>query len=210
MLAHVPPAVPVVVNWVVVPGHPRAANPFIVPATANGFTVIDFDETDGPPQPVTVYVMLALPAFTPVTTPEFAFTMATLSSLLDHVPLSVPVVVNGVIEPAHTDDAPPIVPAFTVALTTIGNDALNCPPQPVTVYVIVALPAVNAVTTPLPFTIATAVLLLVHAPPIVPLLLNDVADPAHTDGAPLIVPAITVAFTVIDLDVLNEPQPVTE
>ncbi len=39
-----------------------------------------------PPVPVTAYVMVAVPAATPVTTPEVALTVATAGVLLDQEP----------------------------------------------------------------------------------------------------------------------------
>jgi hypothetical protein len=63
-------------------------------------------------------------------------------------------------------------------------------------------------TTPLVFTVAMLVLLLLHEPPAVPLLVNVVVWPTHTDDAPLIVPAFGAASTVIDFVAEAEPQPV--
>ena len=73
-----------------------------------------------------------------------------------------------------------------------------------------ALPAPMAVTIPLLFTVATAVLSLLHTPPAVPLLVNEVVELIHTAAAPLMVPAVAVADTVIVFVVLDEPQPLTE
>ena len=63
---------------------------------------------------------------------------------------------------------------------------------------IIALPAATAVTTPVAgFTAAAAVLLLLQAPPLMPLLVNGADKPAHTVDAPVTVPAFATAFTVI-------------
>ena len=96
-------------------------------------------------------------------------------------------------------------------LTVIDFVALAVPQLLVTVYFMVAVPAATPVTTPVPeFTVATAVLLLLQLPPLVPLLVNVVVDPAQTVEEPLIVPAFGAAFTVINFVELNEPQlPVT-
>ena len=50
-------------------------------------------------------------------------------------------------------------------VTVLVAVAFEQPPVPVTVYVIVAVPAATPVTTPEEFTVATAVLLDVQAPP---------------------------------------------
>ena len=73
----------------------------------------------------------------------------------------------------------------------------------------VTLPEATPVTTPLLFTVAVLVLLLLHVPPDVPFVVNVIVDPAHTDDDPLIVPALDAAVTEIDLVVLAVPQPVT-
>jgi hypothetical protein len=71
----------------------------------------------------------------------------------------------------------------------------------------VELPAATPVTTPVEgFTVAAAVLLLLHVPPPVPFVLKVVDEPAHTDGALLIVPAFTTAFTVINCVAVEVPQ----
>lgn len=71
----------------------------------------------------------------------------------------------------------------------------------------VELPALTPETTPVDeFTVATAVLLLLHTPPLVPLLVNVVDELAHTDGALLIVPALARAFTVINCVAVEVPQ----
>ena len=69
---------------------------------------------------VTVYFIVALPAFTPVTRPELAFTVATDVLLLLHVPPEVPLLVNVVVEPLHTDVEPLIVPALAPELLTVN------------------------------------------------------------------------------------------
>ena len=60
-----------------------------------------------------------------------------------------------------------------------------------------AVPALTAVTTPLvAFTVATAVLLLLHAPPALPLLVYVAVAPIHNGLVPLTVPALAFALTV--------------
>lgn len=72
---------------------------------------------------------------------------------------------------------------------------------------IVALPAATPVTTPVvAFTVATFVVVLVHVPPLFPLALKLMVDPAHTDEAPLMVPASGSEFTVTTIEATDEPQ----
>ena len=66
---------------------------------------------------------------------------------------------------------PDNVPALTgaVTVTSLVADALEHPPEPNTVYVIVAVPADTPVTTPVVMsTLAIAVFELVQDPPVVP------------------------------------------
>src|SRR5580700_977250 len=73
---------------------------------------------------------------------------------------------------------------------------------------ILALPAVKPVTTPVPaFTVATVVLLLLQLPPLKPLLLKVACEPAQTVAAPLTLPALGSGFTVMSNDVVDELQP---
>ena len=55
-----------------------ACVPLKIPALGMAVTVMEivFVAFGQPPKPVTVYVMVAIPAETPVTTPEFVFTVA--------------------------------------------------------------------------------------------------------------------------------------
>ena len=58
--------------------------PLTVPAFAFGFTVSTLDAEIGPVQPVTVYVIVVVPALTAVTDPELELTVATPGELLLH------------------------------------------------------------------------------------------------------------------------------
>ena len=72
------------------------------------------------------------------------------------------------------------------------------------------LPADTPVTIPAELTVAMAVLLLLQLPPGVPLLPNEINDPAHTDDGPVIaVPAVTAGFIVTIVCVNGLPQPLT-
>lgn len=71
-------------------------------------------------------------------------------------------------------------PAMTVTVRVAV--AFVQPPVPVTVYVMVAVPAETPVTTPVElFTLATPVLFDVHAPPLFPSLVNVVVALIQTD-----------------------------
>ena len=141
--------------------------------------------------------MVTLPADTPVTTP-LLFTVAIAVLLLLQVPPDV-TSANVMVELTQTLDEPVIAATTGNAFTVIDFVALAVP-QLVTVYFMVADPAATPVTTPVPeLTVATAVLLLLQVPPLLPLLVNVVVEPTQTVVAPLIVPAFAAAFTVIDL-----------
>jgi hypothetical protein len=82
------------------------------PITGTTFTSIDFTEV----QPLAVvYVMMVLPAATPVTTPPA--TVAMPASALLHEP--VPVAVNVTDDPAHTLVVPVIAGAAAFTLTVL-------------------------------------------------------------------------------------------
>ena len=57
-------------------------------------------------------------------------------------------------------------------------------------------PELITFTDPLLSMVAIAVLLLLQVPPALPVLVNGVDKPEHTDAAPLTVPAFGTAFTV--------------
>jgi len=113
------------------------------------------------PVPVRVNVNVTLPAATPVTTPAFV-TAATAVLLLIQVP---PVVGDKVIVlPAHIVEEG----VFTVGFAfTVTDEVVLLHPVLVSVKVNVTLPAATPVTTPAFVTVATAVLLLTHVPPVV-------------------------------------------
>ena len=99
------------------------------------------------------------------------------------------------------------MPALRTGFTAILADAVAVPQGVVDVYLIVAVPAATPVTKPVvAFTVATAVLLLLQVPPLRPLLLNVAFAPAQTVAAPLTVPALGSAFTVIIFVAAEVPQ----
>ncbi len=140
-------------------------------------------------------MIVALPAATPLTRPVVELTEATDALLLAHVP---PIVasVNSVVLPVHNDDEPLIAAGavvtvrMRVAMQLVAN-----------VYVIVALPEATPVTIPLVPTVATAVLLLLHAPPVVASA-KVVVSSGQTDAVPVI--AAGFAF-VVNIAVTRQP-----
>ena len=95
--------------------------------------------------------------------------------------------------PAQTDVRPFIGPTAVGALIVTVCVAELEQPSSVIVYIIVSVPAVTPVTTPA-VTVAE-LLLAVHAPPAI-VGVNVILLPAHTEVAPLIVPAAGSGLTV--------------
>ena len=111
--------------------------------------------------------------------------------LLLHEPLGT-VEFNTVVVPAHKFRDPDKLPAKGGAVTVIGRVAVASahPPEPVTVYVMVAGPAASADTKPeVAFTLATAVSLLLHEPP-VEVDEKFAVAPTHRFWIPLNIPAL--------------------
>jgi hypothetical protein len=133
-------------------------------------------------------MIVVVPGAIPATTPVTASIVATDSSLLLHSP---PVVaeLNDAVLPAHIAIGPAIAAGVAPVVTVIELK------QPVAeVYVILVVPALTPVTSPVPAsTVAFDVLLLVHVPPAGEEL-NAVAAPAHTCASPPI--ADGISFTV--------------
>jgi hypothetical protein len=104
LLLQMPPEVPLVIKPMEDPT--QTDDPpdklLIIPASC---TVIFADPLAVPQEVVTVYVMVTVPAVTPVTTPEPAFTVATFTSLLLQLPPPV-LLVNAVDKPLQILDAP--------------------------------------------------------------------------------------------------------
>ena len=70
--------------------------------------------------------MVALPWDTPETTPE-AFTVATLTLLLDQVPPAVPLEERLVVFPTHTDKVPEREPALGRGLMVTRAESIAVP-----------------------------------------------------------------------------------
>jgi hypothetical protein len=147
-------------------------------------------------QPVLfVYVIILVPAATPVTTPAL-FTVATagVPDTQGFVAAGVPDPVSGVVEPTQTVSVPVIVgAAFTVTVAVALQPLLL-------VYVIILVPVATPVTTPVLLTVATAGVPetqgLVAAA--VPEPVNVVVEPIQVVKVPVIVGfAVTVTVAVI-------------
>jgi hypothetical protein len=110
--------------------------PMSVPAVGAVVTVTEREAVAlaQPPVPTTVYIMVAVPAATPVTTPEVALTLAMLVSLLDQDP-PVTVEVKADVPLTQMFWFPLSVPAVGAAVTVTVRVAvaLAQPPVPVTV-----------------------------------------------------------------------------
>ncbi len=97
LLLHVPPESPLEVSVAVVPVD-RVLVPEIVPALGNALTVIVEVVFEEQPLAETPYVIVAVPADTPDTTPD-AFTVATAVLLLAQLPPVKPLEVSAVVAP---------------------------------------------------------------------------------------------------------------
>jgi len=186
---HTPPAVPLL-NTVVEPTHITGV-PVI--ADGSGFTVT----TTVTAQPVpNEYVILAVPGTHPVTSPLVEFIVAINVLPLLHTPPPAPLP-KVVLASTQTLFVPVIVvgAVFTVIAFVAAHPLVG-------VKVIVATPGFTPATTPMLFTVAVVMLLLVHVPLLVGIMVR-VAEPlTHTPPAPLMVGA---AFTVIVLVTLQLP-----
>ena len=71
----------------------------------------------------------------------------------------------------------------------------------------VVFPDATPVTTPVTgSTVATPGVVLLHVPPVFPLELRLIVEPAQTDDAPLMVPAFGREFTVTTIPAVEDPQ----
>jgi hypothetical protein len=142
-----------------------------------------------------VKVNVAVPTDTPVTTPLLEI-VAIAGLLLVHVP---PVVGDNFVGPPIHIVVLPVMDTVGLAITVtvgVGTEA-----QPLElVKVNVTVPAATPVTIPALVTVALAVLLLVHVPPVV----GDkvVVPPTHTEVLPVI-DAVGLGLTVTVADGLD-------
>ena len=132
---------------------------------------------------------MATPAVSPLTRPVVNPTAAVVMALLLQLPPAVGSV-RLTVDPIHTADAPLIAPGC--GLTLMPLVAVQPVPNE---YVIVAVPGLTPVTSPVAELMAAiAVLLLLHVPPAVALV-KVVVVPAHSPDTPLM--AEGTATTVI-------------
>ena len=106
-----------------------------VTGTAFTFTTLVVVASEHPPKPATVYVIVAEPGATAVTTPE-VLTVATLVLLELHIPGALlPAMVNVVVLEVQTSWVPLMVPAIggLVTVTVLVATASVQPPVPTTV-----------------------------------------------------------------------------
>ena len=157
--------------------------------------------------------MVAVPTNNAFTSPVMALMEATVGLLLLHEP---PAEVDEkfAVAPKHKFWLPLSVPAEGGVVTVIVRvaTASGHPPEPVTIYLMIAVPADTAVTRPEVSTVATAEVLLLHDPPIT-LDENCPVVPAHRFWLPLSVPAdkVAVTFTMrVALAFAQPPVPGTE
>lgn len=131
LLVHVPPAI-LLLNVVVWPTH-TVGVPVITDGAA--FTVNDVVRE----HPVLkVYVMVTVPAATPVTIPLVEPTVAVSKSLLLQVPPPV-ASVSVLVDPTQTFIVPVIVAGSGLTVTVTAELALQPDVVPVTVYVVVTV-----------------------------------------------------------------------
>ena len=139
-------------------------------------------------------MIVAEPAATPVTTPNGDTVAIAFAELLQTPPEAVSD--NEITAPAQTLSTPAIDPASGCGLTTTLTVAVADPQlNDVTVYDMVALPAIKPVTMPVPLTVAMPGAELTQAPPAA-VSDNVMAAPTQTLSAPVIVPAIGSGLTV--------------
>ena len=74
----------------------------------------------------------------------------------------------------------------------------------------VVVPALTPVTTPVLVTVPTAVLVLLHTPPVAASVSEVVEPPAHTEVVPVIVPAFGSGLTVMTAVAADVPQTVVD
>ena len=148
LLLHVPvPPDAVTSESVIVSPVHTDEGPVIVPAEGE-VTTVTFIVVVADPQEtvVSVNVIVVVPALTPYTTPVVEPTVPTAVLLLLHVPVPPDAVASasGIVDPAHTEVGPVIVPALGDALTVILVVVVADPQLTVvSVKVIVVTPALT-------------------------------------------------------------------
>jgi hypothetical protein len=160
-----------------------------------------------PPVPVEVYEIIAVPALSPITTPEELLTVATDKLELLQTPPEV-VAVKLVVPPTQIACVPERTAACGGAVTVSDRTAVASaqPPVPKTVYVSTVKPADKPTTLPAVLTDAIVKLLRDQLPP-VPVELKLLTAPTHIFPVPVMVPALGTAVTVTRLLAVALAQP---
>ena len=132
--------------------------------------------------------MVAVPAATPVTIPVLPTVAVAVFDELQLPP--VVVLARVMVAPVHARPGPVMAAGIVYTVTTVVTDV------PEIVYMIVAVPADIPVTSPPEVTVATAVLVLLHAPPVG---VHDsvVVAPVHTVVVPVIAPIVPLTVTTL-------------
>lgn len=148
-----------------------------------------------------VYVIVATPGDTPVTTPVVDTTVAIEVAPLLHVPP--PASLSVIVAPVQTDDSPAMGDGNGSTVTTFVEEHPD-----VAVYDMVVVPAETPLTTPVEEPIvATDVVLLVQWPPVVASAIV-IVEPTQTSEGPVIVPGGDTIVTVIGTRALRHPASV--
>lgn len=131
-------------------------------------TLITFVATVEPQALVKVYLIVSIPALTPVTIPPLVTVAIDGNTLLHTPPLGVSTSV--IIDPIQTESGPNIGPTRGNGFTVTTLVATAVPQAEVTVYFIVSIPPETPPTTPELLTVAIDVNTLLQTPPV------DVSD----------------------------------
>ena len=185
LLLHVPPPT-LLVKVVVNPTH-TADVPVIVPAFGRGLIVIVFVVDAVPHTLVTEYIIVSIPAVTPVTIPVLPIEAFAL--LILHVPPVVASVI-AIVEPTQTADKPVIKPALGNGFTVTNFVAAAVPQLFITVYEMIDVPAATPLTIPETEPIVAIAVVVEDQTPPKATSLNVMLADTHTDEAPVIVPAL--------------------
>ena len=108
---------------------------------------------------------------------------------IDHDPPVVTSVNAGVLDPTHTDAAPPVIAATVGRALTVSEDVAVLLQVPLlTVYTTVTVPEVIPVTTPPAVMLAVPVPFVIdQVPPVVALVNAGLVEPAQTVVAPPVI-----------------------
>jgi hypothetical protein len=140
--------------------------------TVTVLVTVSFEQ---PPVPVIIYRIVVVPAATAVITPVDPSTVATDALSDSHEPPEFPLDVKVVVPFEQIACVPLKVPALAAVVTVTVLVAVSFaqPPVPVTIYLIVDVPAATPVINPvLALMVATLVLVELHAPPVSPSVLK--------------------------------------